>query len=38
MEIELHPAISMLPETFNVLIGPVELLVDATLQDPLHLR
>jgi hypothetical protein len=29
MEIELHPAISMLPETFNVLIGPVELLVDA---------
>jgi len=29
MEIELHPSISMLPETFNVLIAPVEMLVDA---------
>jgi hypothetical protein len=29
MEIELHPAVSLLPETFNVLIAPVEMLVDA---------
>jgi hypothetical protein len=29
MEIELHPAVSLLPDTFNVLIAPVELLVDA---------
>jgi len=29
MEIELHPAVSMLPETFNVLIAPVELLTSA---------
>jgi hypothetical protein len=28
MEIELHPAVSLLPETFNVLIAPVELMVD----------
>jgi hypothetical protein len=29
MEIELHPAVSILPETFNILIAPVEMLVDA---------
>jgi hypothetical protein len=29
MEIKLHPAVSLLPETFNVLIAPVEMLVDA---------
>ncbi len=29
MEIELHPAISLLPETFNVLVSPVEILVEA---------
>ena len=29
MEIELHPAVSLLPETFNVLVAPVELLVEA---------
>ena len=29
MEIELHPAVSMAPETFNVLVAPVEMLVDA---------
>ena len=29
MEIELHPAVSLLPETFNVLVSPVEMLVDA---------
>lgn len=29
MEIELHPAISLLPETFNVLVAPVEMLVGA---------
>jgi hypothetical protein len=28
MEIELHPAVSLLPETFNVLVAPVEMLVD----------
>ncbi len=29
MEIELHPAVSLLPETFNVLVSPVEMLVGA---------
>ena len=29
MEIELHPAVSLLPETFNVLVGPVEMLAHA---------
>jgi hypothetical protein len=29
MEIELHPAVSLLEEAFNVLIAPVEMLVDA---------
>jgi hypothetical protein len=29
MEIELHPAVSLLPETFNVLVAPVELLAEA---------
>ncbi len=29
MEIELHPAVSLLPETFNVLVAPVDLLVEA---------
>jgi hypothetical protein len=45
MQIELHPAVSLLEDTFNVLIAPGEMLVMpstatsiATLQDPLHLR
>ena len=29
MEIELHPAVSLLPETFNVLVAPVEMLIEA---------
>jgi hypothetical protein len=29
MEIELHPAVSLVEETFNVLVAPVEMLVDA---------
>jgi hypothetical protein len=29
MEIELHPAVSLLPETFNILMAPVEMLVGA---------
>jgi hypothetical protein len=29
MEIELHPAVSLLPETLNALVAPVEMLVDA---------
>jgi DNA integrity scanning protein DisA with diadenylate cyclase activity len=29
MEIELHPAVSLLPETFNVLVAPVEMMVEA---------
>ena len=29
MEIELHPTVSLLPETFSVLIAPVELLAGA---------
>lgn len=29
MEIELHPAVSLLPETFNVLVAPVGMLIDA---------
>jgi hypothetical protein len=29
MEIELHPAVSLLPGTFNVLLAPAEMLVDA---------
>jgi DNA polymerase I len=29
MEIELNPAVSMLPETFNVLIAPAEMLIEA---------
>src|SRR5512139_4024875 len=29
MEIELHPVVSLLPETFNVLVAPVEMLVEA---------
>ena len=29
MEIELHPAVSLLPETFNVLVAPAEMLVEA---------
>jgi DNA polymerase I len=29
MEIELHPAVSLLPDTFNVLVAPPEMLVDA---------
>jgi hypothetical protein len=29
MEIELHPAVSLLQDTFNVLVAPPEMLVDA---------
>jgi hypothetical protein len=29
MEIELHPAVSLLPETFSVLVAPVEVLADS---------
>jgi hypothetical protein len=29
MEIELHPAVSLIPETFNVLVAPAETLIDA---------
>ncbi len=29
MEIELHPTVSLLPETFNVLVAPVEMLTKA---------
>ena len=29
MEFELHPAVSLVEETFNVLVAPVEMLVDA---------
>jgi hypothetical protein len=29
MQIELHPAVSLFEETFNVLIGPVEMLTNA---------
>jgi hypothetical protein len=29
MEIELHPAVSLLEDTFNVLVAPPELLIDA---------
>lgn len=29
MEIELHPAVSLVEETFNILVGPKEMLVDA---------
>jgi hypothetical protein len=29
MEIELHPAVSLLSETLNVLVAPVEMLVEA---------
>jgi hypothetical protein len=29
MEIELHPAVSMLPETFTVPIAPTEMLIEA---------
>jgi hypothetical protein len=29
MEIELHPTVSLLPETLSVLVAPVEMLVDA---------
>ena len=34
MEIELHPAVSLVEETFNVLIAPVEMLVDALNNHP----
>jgi hypothetical protein len=34
MEIELHPAVSLLPETFNVLVAPVELLAEALNSNP----
>jgi hypothetical protein len=29
MEIELHPTVSMLPDTFNVLVAPAEMLIEA---------
>ena len=34
MEIELHPAVSLLPETFNVLVAPVELMAGAINSHP----
>jgi DNA polymerase I len=34
MEIELCPAVSLLPETFNVLVAPVELLAEAINSHP----
>jgi len=34
MEIELHPAISLPSETFNVLVAPSEMLVDAINSNP----
>jgi hypothetical protein len=34
MEIELHPAVSLLPDTFNVLVAPPEMLVDAINSSP----
>jgi hypothetical protein len=29
MKIELHPTVSLLPETFSVLVAPVEVLAEA---------
>jgi DNA polymerase I len=29
VEIELHPTVSLLPETFSVLVAPMEMLADA---------
>jgi hypothetical protein len=37
MEIELHPAISLVEEIFNVLVAPAEMLVDA-LNSHLNLK
>jgi uncharacterized coiled-coil protein SlyX len=37
MEIELHPAVSILPETFNILIAPVEMMIEA-LNNHLNLQ
>jgi hypothetical protein len=34
MEIELCPAVSLLPETFNVLVAPVELMAEAINSHP----
>jgi len=34
MEIELHPAVSLLPDTFNVLVALPEMLVDAIYSNP----
>ena len=34
MEIELHPAVSLLEDTFNVLVAPPEMLVDAINSNP----
>jgi hypothetical protein len=34
MEIELHPTVSLLENTFNVLVAPVEMLVDAINTNP----
>jgi hypothetical protein len=34
MEIELHPAVSLQQDTFNVLVAPVEMLVDAINTNP----
>jgi DNA polymerase I len=34
MEIELHPAVSLLSDTFNVLVAPPEMLVDAINTNP----
>jgi hypothetical protein len=38
MEIELHPAVFLLPDTFNVLIAPPEMLVDAININPILQR
>jgi DNA polymerase I len=34
MEIELHPAVSLLEDTFNVLVAPPEMLADAINSNP----
>jgi hypothetical protein len=34
MQIEMHPAVSLLENTFNVLVAPVEMLVDAINSNP----
>lgn len=38
MEIELHPAVSLLQDTFNILVAPPEILVDAINTNPILQR